>query len=87
MENQINYCPNCGQKLGENQNFCPNCGKALHAQSINETTNQEINVNVEGGQNSFASGVSNGFGAGCGCLLFIGISLLILTIIIFATIK
>ena len=23
----INYCPNCGQKLGENQNFCPNCGK------------------------------------------------------------
>lgn len=39
-----NFCPDCGNKLGEGKNFCGNCGKRLADEQNEITNNSKKNI-------------------------------------------
>ena len=42
----INFCPDCGNKLGQGKNFCGNCGKRLADDQNNISENTNANKDI-----------------------------------------
>ncbi|TPR12777.1 zinc-ribbon domain-containing protein [Apilactobacillus timberlakei] len=39
----MNFCPNCGETLENNQNFCTNCGYSINGEKNNSVDNNSVN--------------------------------------------
>ncbi len=44
----MNFCPNCGAKITDNDKFCPSCGYNLNStEPHTDSSNDSININVQ----------------------------------------
>ncbi|MCD8915463.1 zinc ribbon domain-containing protein [Staphylococcus simulans] len=48
----MKFCPNCGEKLNDNQVFCNNCGTKVGNKPIGQPTKQHINRQVKNSSHS-----------------------------------